>query len=145
MSKVATGEYLGTPRAVDTDEGRRYAQLGASKRKGTTQVVVMFEITSAGPHKGAILPWFGYFTKDAAERTVSALRLIGFSGQDILDVENQSLEGLVSLTVENEPFEGKTQSRVAWVNDPNYVPQIKMPPLTDKVKTSLKASLKGLL
>jgi hypothetical protein len=145
MERVPDGQYRGKPIAAETEEGLRFAQLGLSARKGTKQILVMFEITEKGPYKGAVLPWFGYFTKDSKERTVDVLRLCGFEGQNILDVETQKLSGDVVLSVENSEYDGKTQSRVAWVNDPNYVPGIKLAKLAESDKAELRDALKGVL
>lgn len=136
MPNVKEGNY--TARAVPqkTEDGPKYAQLGLSKNSGTKQVLMMFQIES-GPFKGETLPWFGYFTKDAAKRTVESLRLCGLKGQDIFAVESQRLDNKVSITVEVGEYEGKTRSRVAWVNDPNYVMQIDLQPMVDDSRTDL--------
>lgn len=144
MSKVANGTYSAVVVPVTVDGVEKYAQLGLSKRKGTKQILMMLKLTS-GEFKGVALPWFGYFSEDSAERTVQALRLCGFTGQDIFDVETQKMTEQVQVTVENETFEGKTQSRIAWINDPDYVPEIETKPLGKTDRDALKAALKGLL
>jgi hypothetical protein len=145
MERVPDGQYKGRPKAIENDAGgTSYAQLGLSKNSGTKQVVIMFEITK-GPCKGEVLPWFGYFTMDSKARTVESLRLCGFTGQNILDVETQKLDGEVVLVVENQEYDGKIRSRVAWVNDPDYVPQVNPQKMGDGDKSALLDDLKDVL
>lgn len=91
-------------------------QFGEAKT-GTKQVLVQFEIID-GPHSGRLLPWFGFFSEKAHERTLEALRLCGFKGDDLMAVLEQPMDQEVSITVEHEVYEGKSHARVAWVNAP---------------------------
>jgi hypothetical protein len=89
--------------------------LGHSKN-GKEQVAVLFEITQ-GEHAGQVITWFGFFTEQTTERTLDSLRHCGWDGNDFV-----SLAGLdaneVELVINEETYEGKTHSRVQWVNRP---------------------------
>jgi hypothetical protein len=113
---VPAGFYNAVAVAVDTDDGRVWAQFGETKN-GTKQVVVTFELLE-GAHAGRRLPWFGYFTKDSYERTIESLRLTGFKGDDLATVPFQQLNQKVSVTVEHSEWEGKVRAKIAWVNKP---------------------------
>lgn len=70
--------------------------------------------------------WYGSFSstvmggtgKTVAQRTVESLRYVGFKGNDFLELENQKLDQIVSITIEHEVSEkdGKTYLKVGWVN-----------------------------
>lgn len=95
-------------------------QLGTTK-EGKPQVEVAFVITQACEHTGEPISWFGFFTDKTFETTVKALQLMGFDSDDlstINEVGPQDVE--VSLKIQHEQYEGKTQARVRWVNDPNF-------------------------
>lgn len=94
-------------------------QFGHSDQKGTPQVGVCFEIT-AGPHSGDRITWIGYFTDKSEERTLGALRIAGFKGDDLDKFNEQHPDQEVHLVIEHEESQkdGKTYAKVAWVNDP---------------------------
>jgi hypothetical protein len=142
MATIPTGTYPAKPTRVN-EEGP-FARLGVSKQKKSNQILIWFEITD-GPYKGSKLPWFGYFTEDSAERTIDSLRLCGFTGQDIYDIENQTLDGSVLVQVENTVYKGRNQCRIAWVNDPSWTGDIEIEPMDDKGKKNLNSVLKGIL
>ena len=141
MSRVSDGTYAAKPVAIGDGP---IARLGASKTKKSPHVFMWFEITD-GPNKGARLPWFGYLTGDSTQRTIEALRLCGFEGDNIYDVEKQTLKGNVLITVENTVYKGKDQCRVAWVNDPSWTGEIEIQALDDKTKKTLEANLKKFM
>ena len=141
MARIPDGNYPAIPCKIGESP---VAQLGVSKAKKSPQVLIWFQVTD-GPYKGSRVPWFGYFSKDSAERTIGALRLCGFSGQDIYDIENQKLDGSVLVTVENASYQGKSNCRVAWVNDPSYTGEIEIEGLDAKATKTLDSVLKGLL
>lgn len=84
---------------------------------GTEQVAVTFELLDDGEHKGAKITWYGFFTDSAQTRTVEGLRTCGcaFEGGDITDTRGFD-KNEVDIVVQIESFQGKTQSRVRWVN-----------------------------
>jgi hypothetical protein len=125
-------------------------QLGKSATKGTPQVEVLFEITSAEA-AGQRLPWYGYLTPDALKYTVRVLDLIGFTGNDIDAIGTDAMPAPadveVSLEIAPETYNGKTRSKIQFVNDPNFggLTSKRMDPAEAKAFAgSLRAQLKGL-
>jgi hypothetical protein len=116
MDLVPAGYYRAVPVPVYVDGRELSVQFGRSKVKGTPQVAVLFAILDDGPHKGRRLTWMGYFTEDAVDRTVDALRYCGFKGDELAALPTQTLDQEVSIKVEHEEYDGKTRAKVAWVN-----------------------------
>jgi hypothetical protein len=81
--------------------------------KGTEQIAVDFEIVD-GDERGRRITWYGYFTEKTEERTIESLRICGWVGDDISGIVD--LPNEVELVIEPETYEGKTRSRVKWVN-----------------------------
>ena len=64
----------------------------------------------------------GYFVDGAIEYTVKSLYIAGFRGKTSQDLNNDKALNKnkeVEIVVEHEDYEGKTYSKVAWINDPN--------------------------
>lgn len=115
--RIPNGYYQGRAIRVELEDGsKKYVQLGLSKRSETRQLLVMFKIES-GEFAGMTFPWFGYFSDDSAQRTIESLRLMGWKGKSFATINDEELNQLVSLTIETEDYEGKTRTRVSWVND----------------------------
>jgi hypothetical protein len=115
---VPAGQYRAVAVPASVDGQKMWAQFGRSKEKLTPQVAVFFAILDDGPYRGRRLLWMGYFTENSTDRTIEALRLCGFKGDDLAALPNQDLDLEVSVTVENEEYEGKTRAKIAWVNAP---------------------------
>jgi hypothetical protein len=108
MPNIQPGTYRGRPVA---------AALGLAGT-GTEQIAVTFEFVDP---PGERLTWYGFFTENTEERTVEALRHCGWHGDDLsVFVQGQPLpEGFdqeVELVVKQEQYQGKTQTRIAFVN-----------------------------
>jgi hypothetical protein len=114
---VPKGYYEAIAVPVVIDDETVWAQFGETGN-GNPQVVIHYEIAEAGEWKGRRLPWFGYFTDDATDRTLESIRVSGFDGDDLAKLPKTPLKSKVSITVEHNEFEGKTHARVAWVNKP---------------------------
>ncbi len=100
--------------------------LGTSKAKGTPFIELYFKI-SGGEADGKLVRWTSYFTDNTSERTIQALVLMGWQGDDLSEFEDGTLHGLdsneVDIVVENEEFttdagETRQSPRVQWVNRP---------------------------
>jgi hypothetical protein len=105
--------------------------LGESKNKGTPFIELYFSIVG-GPNNGAQVRWSSYFTdtpgKDkmtVSDRTIKAMQVMGWKGDDLSEFSDGELHGLgdneVSIVVdlesyENDEGETKTVPRVQWVN-----------------------------
>jgi hypothetical protein len=116
MDLVPIGYYRAVPVPAVVDGQEVSVQFGRSKVKGTLQAAVMFAILDEGSYRGRRLRWMGYFTDDSVDRTIEALRLCGFKGDELSELPRQKLDQEVSITVEHEEYDGKTRAKVAWVN-----------------------------
>lgn len=108
------------------------ALLGRSAKKETPQIGVIFTITE-GEHQGERVSWMGYFTDNTQERTIEALQICGWDGDDLSDFAPPTpdtmpgLHGLDRHEVElvligeeyggtNPDYAGTVFTRVRWVN-----------------------------
>lgn len=105
---------------------------------GKEQVAVSFDILT----EGAELPnitWYGYFTEETMARTVESLRICGWKGDDL-----SVLDGLdaneVDLVIDEEVYEGKTQTKVKWINRSGGL-ALKAP-LSDERKKAFAAAMR---
>lgn len=91
-------------------------QLGVSE-SGKEFVAVLFEV-SDGEHAGKRFSWRGFFTEKTTDRTLDSLRYCGWSCDNIAALTGMG-SAEVDIVVEPEVYEGKTYSRVKWVNKPS--------------------------
>jgi hypothetical protein len=122
-------------------------QFGSSS-KGTAQVAVTYEVTD-GPGAGHSITWIGFFTENTTERTIESLVNSGWKGTDLTELDGlegekvfAALGNEVSLTIENETYEGKTRPRVRWVNKAAQQFEMKNK-LSKEGLASLSNSIKG--
>lgn len=88
------------------------AALTQSKA-GNAMIKVTFQLLEP-PH--TLLVWNGMLhSEKMTARTLDSLRYAGWKGDDLSLVTFPS-ENEVSLTLENEEYEGKQHTKVAWVN-----------------------------
>lgn len=92
------------------------AALGETST-GKEQIAVEFETLDEEGAPGEHITWFGFFTEKSLEHTVRALRVCGWRGDDINNLDGIS-DNEVSLVVEHEEYEGKVSAKVKWVNAP---------------------------
>ncbi len=111
----------------------RVIQWGETE-KGDPQVVIGFEIYSTDPDypdadAGRNVTYFGGFTpaqdgkqKGSYDFTVEALRNMGWTGDDLAELEQLAMDGKlaneVSLVIAHEEYNGKIGVKVKWVNRP---------------------------
>lgn len=81
---------------------------------GKEQVAVEFVIFTEGADIDRIT-WFGYFTEDTMERTIESLRIMGWTGNDLSELNGLDANE-VDLVIEDETYEGKSRPKVRWVN-----------------------------
>jgi len=90
--------------------------IGESKHSGTPQVIVKFSTVTPSGHDSI----WGYFplTERAAQYTVDKLRAMGFTGNNIEEInDGQCMRGNgCSITVTHEKYNGKLYPRVQFVN-----------------------------
>lgn len=99
---------------------------------GNKEVAVLFDILDEAAEFSA-LTWRGHFSDAAWERTVESLRICGWEGDDLTKLEGLD-KNEVELVVEEEEYEGKTQTKVRWVNRIGSL-NIKAPLEGDKLKS----------
>lgn len=88
--------------------------------KGSPQIAVMFELLD---HPGTRLPWYGSFAettvgqdqKPLYQITIESLYHCGWEGPDLRDLTGID-RNEVTVVVKNEEYQGKTRSKIAWVN-----------------------------
>jgi hypothetical protein len=142
MADVQPGYYNAVAVPVDVEKTKVWAQFGTSK-KGTRQVVLHFEIID-GPEAGRRLPWIGFFTNDSWQRTMESLRFAGWSGDDLSALPSMPLDQVVSITVESDEYDGKTRSRITWVNQPGAGGVLKLAePMSPDVLRQFAAQMKS--
>jgi hypothetical protein len=88
-------------------------QLGVSST-GKEQIGVMFQLIG-GAHEGKHITWFGYFSDGAIDRTLESLRHCGWDSDNLAELDSLGANE-VELVIEDETYEGKTRSKVKWVN-----------------------------
>lgn len=139
MLPIGNYEAVATP--VETEDGPVYAQFGETKT-GKQQVAITFEIL-ASEYAGQRITWFGYFTPNAAERTVQSLRYCGFRGNDISQAPTQALTSRVQLAIEHDEYNGRTSTKVRWVNRPSSGGMVLAKPYDKKAMRDLAEQLKA--
>ena len=70
------------------------------------------------------ITWRGFFTDKTKDRTIESLRYCGWTGDDIGNVTFPQGNEVI-LVIEEETYEGKTHSRVQWVNRASKGPVVK--------------------
>ena len=115
--------------------------LGESKNKGTPQSQVAFELSQEG-YEGQRIDWLGYYTEKTEDRTLESLRIAGWTGDDLSAAELPGLGSTeVDLVIENEEWEGKTRSKVQWVNKPGGIALGK--PMDDVARKTFAARMRA--
>jgi hypothetical protein len=146
---LRAGAYAAVVTPLQTDFGELACQFGKSNKKQTPLVTVAFEILR-GPDAGQRISWIGYFTEKTEKRTLEALRICGFTGDDIDKFADQRPTNEVEIIVEQETGEdGKVRPKVAWVNDPRRSGGLRLEaPLRDgdlrKFGAQFKSKLKAI-
>lgn len=103
---------------LDPGKYRARAIEGAIGETSTEkeQVTVLFELLDV---PGKTITWYGYWTEATWERTIEALRTMGWTGSDIDDLSELSDPSMpeVYLVIDQEPNEkGVLREKVKWVN-----------------------------
>jgi hypothetical protein len=87
--------------------------LGFTKG-GKEQVAVELQILDE-EFAGETITWFGYFTEGTQERTIDALRTLGWNTNDLDNLDGIT-ENEVRVVLAEEEYEGKTSLKVKWIN-----------------------------
>ena len=92
----------------------REAQLGYTQG-GKEQIAVQFELLDEGAG-GAMLTWYGYFTEKTTSRTLEALRICGWIGDDLSNLAGVTSNEVELVVEPEEGLDGQQRMRVRWVN-----------------------------
>ncbi len=128
---IPIGTYAGVAVPIEgAEDGIHIARWGLSGKEGDAgrkkQVMIYCQVIEPGEWQGTVLPWTGYFGAASYERTLAALRLLGFVGDDLSKLDSQRLDNRVLLAIGHNTYEGKTFPRVDFINDPNRIVAMKM-------------------
>jgi hypothetical protein len=146
---LRAGSFAAVVTPLQTQWGELACQFGKSSKKETPLVTVAFEILR-GPDAGQRISWIGYFTENTEKRTLEALRICGFTGDDLDKFADQRPTNEVEIVIEHEKSDdGKERAKVAWVNDPRRSGGLRLEaPLRDgdlrKFGAQFKAKLKSM-
>jgi hypothetical protein len=87
----------------------------ADNEKRTEQVGLQLEIQE-GEFKGRLLSWYGFFTDDATEIALKAMRALGWEGVDLRQFQTV-YNGKAQAVVQHERDpKGKMRAKVQWIN-----------------------------
>lgn len=122
-----------------------FARLDGTK-SGDPQVTADFKILNPPDgYPSQSIRWFGSFKEKAARRTVESLRLMGFRGNDFLQLDGQELDQIVSVLVEHNEWQGKVNARIAFINPPGGAPVKLSNPLSIDAKRQFAAMMMSKL
>lgn len=113
---------------------------------GNNQVAVQCDIVSPEEFGGESIAWIGHFTDKTTARTIASLRLLGWTGDDLSELEGDTgtlLPNEVELVCDVEEFEGELQLKVKWVNRPGGGRFAFKEPLTGPRLKAFAAQMKG--
>jgi hypothetical protein len=109
-----------------TFRARATAAVLAESGNGNPQIAISFQILDEA-FAGSTIPYYGSFSKNLGkgkktpfQRTIEALRLCGWEGDDLSDLSTVTANE-VSLVLDFEEFEGEKKLKVKWVNAPGGV------------------------
>lgn len=113
--------------------------FGVSK-SGTPYIAVAFEILEehADGHR---ITWYGYLSEKPAKRTMEGMRYCGWDNDDVTAATGLN-QHEVELVIKPETYEGKTTSKVQWVNRPGGL-GLKVDEVDEAQRRAIAARLKA--
>jgi hypothetical protein len=97
----------------------RVVEVGDRK---TPCVEVDLRIVEDGPLKNSAITFQGWLTDGAWKKTVEALRVLGWIGDDLEELpalaDGGALANECDIVIEHETYNGKTRAKIAWLNAP---------------------------
>ena len=91
------------------------SQAFGQSSNGNEQVAVAIEFID-GPNHGRRAVWYGSFTEKTEDRTLEALRYLGWSNDDLFNMEGLGDVEAEAVLEEEEGQDGKFRVRVKWIN-----------------------------
>jgi hypothetical protein len=94
-----------------------------STMKGDDYISADFEIVDDNGEAYKV-EWRGWLTEKTERKTMEALRLLGWQGDDIYEdmAAEGALRNKVKLDVRHEEYKGKKTARVSFINGPDPDP-----------------------
>lgn len=137
-------------------KGRHAAVCSGSIQLGITgegdnakeQVVVQFVLNDDNdPFRDWMITWFGFLTEKTWERTIEALRHLGWTGDDLSELPALAASGAlgnqVELVIDHEEYKGEWSAKVRWVNRPGGGAVKLKQPLEGAALTTFAARMRG--
>jgi hypothetical protein len=134
FEKLSEGVYTGC--SIPFPDGNQIV-FGESSKKGTPYARINLGITE-GEQSGHSIYHDLYLTDATIEKTVKALRSLGFKGDQFADFLKQRPCDGVQFEVVHEEYNGKTQAKVKWIG---VAPKVLAPSDLD----ALSGKFSGLL
>ena len=119
----------------------REAQLGYTQG-GKEQIAVQFALLDDGTG-GAMLTWYGFFTEKTTARTLEALRICGWTGDDLADLAGVTSNEVELVVEPEEGLDGKRRACVRWVNRLGSGSLALKSAMSDQQRREFAARMKG--
>ncbi len=121
---IAEGKYVATPIKAEL----------ATTSKGTDYVGVTFTVEGQGEK----IVWSGWLTDKTTDRTLEALRTMGWEGEEITELA--TVNRTVNITVSHEEYNGEVRPRVQWINPVRaHMAADAKKALSDKIRERIRA------
>jgi hypothetical protein len=138
MPLLPEGTYIA--RAADFE-------IRVAKNSPTEWVDVHFDVkvnADDEPEEIERCTWMGFLTKKAEERTIQALRLCGWYGEDITNLLEDGLAlNEVEVVIQHEEYNDRTRAKIAFVNKigsgPKPLDEDRMKSIRDRVRAKAKS------
>ena len=124
MNLIPEGTYQAVCSPVQVGGRLASIQWGPATPKSPFTAAVAYKIAS-GEYAGLVRTKFFYFGevldkggRTGMDRSLEALRITGFRGDDIDAFSDQAPSNLVEITIEHQEYQGKTQDRIGFVQRP---------------------------
>lgn len=117
----------------------RWAKLAYTSKKDP-QVAAELEILEEG-FVGVTVKWFGQFTEKSEDRTLESLRLMGWNNDDLGNMTGIG-DTDVEATIGEEEYQGKTYTKVQFIDPPGGSAQLKAP-MSDEQASDFARRMRG--
>lgn len=108
----------------------------AKTNSGREQVAIQFLLIERGDY----VTYYGFFTDATIARTFESLRICGWTGDDLTNLEGLDLNE-VELEMKPEEYKGQLQNKVGFINRPGG--GLRVTPMEDAEKRAFAARMKA--
>lgn len=125
-----------------------FSEIRSAMSTSTEWIEVTFKANldqeDESPIEDEEIPWKGYLTKKAEDRTIEQMQLCGWYGNDIRTAMDDGLSlNEVDLDVRHEEYKGKTTARVAFIGKLGTLGALdddRLKSIADRIKQKVKAT-----